>query len=203
MNRGNKELLRYPGTITLVALIIIATIAPSYSYPQQPFLQLSVDGPDLDNEYSIEESVRLGELDHLGTISPGGDLLAVQSRPLGSADFFSDDFKGVIYEFSPLTGGNNEFLHPNATLAVKIDSPANWQLSVSAYVEGDSTMGVDQLMIKEDNQKQYTPFTPSPQVISRGNQGTYYLFYDLALRIDRNDRPGKYLWRITYMIINY
>ena len=204
MNIAAKNRLRLPGAIGPLALvIIIVTIASLYSYPQQPFLRLSVDGPDMDNEYSIDESVRLGELDHLGTTRPGGDMLAVQSRPLGNADFFSDNFKGVVYEFSPLTGGNNEFLHPNASLAVKIESPANWQLSVSAYVEGDPTVGVDQLMIKEDNQKQYTPFTPSPQVISRGNPGTYHLFYDLALRVDRNDRPGNYLWRITYMIINY
>jgi hypothetical protein len=188
--------------ITLVAVIIIVMIS-FYSYPQQLFLHLSVDGPDMDNEYSIDESVRFGELDHLGTTRLGGDILAVQSRPLGSADFFSEDFKGVIYEFSPLTAGNNEFFHPNATLAVKINSPANWQLSISAYVEGDPTVGVDQLMIKEDNQKQYTPFTPSPQVISRGNPGTYHLFYDLALRIDRSDKPGKYIWRITYMLVNY
>jgi hypothetical protein len=186
-----------------VIIIIMIITGPFYSYTQQPFLQLSVDGPDMDNQYSLEESIHLGELDHLGNIRLEGDFLGVKSRPLGSADFSSDDFKGVIYEFSPLTGGNNEFSHPNASLAVKITGPANWQLSISAYVNGDPGVSVDQLMFKEDSQKEYTPFTPSPQIIYRGNPGTYHLFYDLALRIDRTDRPGKYLWQITYMLVTY
>ena len=189
--------------MTLVALGIIVMIVPFYAYPQKPSLHLSVDGPDMDNEYGIDESVQFGELDHLGISRLSGDIMAVQSRPLGNADFFKEDFKGVVYEFSPLTGGNNEFFHPNATLAVKINSPGNWQLSVSAYVEGDPSVGVDQLMIKEDNQKHYAPFTPSPQVISRGTPGTNHRFYDLALRIDRGDKPGEYIWRITYMLVNY
>ena len=203
MNVDNKNQLPFPGRIILVAIITMLLSLTCYTYPQELILQLAVDGPDMDNEYSLDESVQLGELDHLGTSQLGGDIQTVQSRPLGSPDFFSEDFKGVIYEFSPLTGGNNEFFHPNAALAVKISSPGPWQLTISAHVEGDPSVGVDQLMIKEDNQKQYTPFTPSPQVISRGTSGTYYLFYDLALRIDRDDRPGKYLWQITYMLINY
>lgn len=203
MKISSKNPLLFTGVIPLVLSVILLMVFSDLLLAREPFLHLSIDGPDPDNDYSLDELIRFGELDHLGTTRLRGDFLSIQSRPLGNADFFNVDFKGVIYEFSPLTGGNNEFFHPNAALAVKIKSPANWQLSIFAYVEGDPTVGVDQLMVKEDNQKQYSPFTPSPQVISRGNPGTYHLFYDLALRIDRNDRPGKYIWRITYMIINY
>jgi hypothetical protein len=170
---------------------------------QEPFLHISLDGPDIDLEYSLNEPIRLGEIDHLGSISLDSDFIGIQTRFPGSRDFYSKDYKGVLYEFSPHTGGNNEFSHPNASLAIKIKSPGNWQLSVSARVEGNPTVGVDQLLFKQDEQREYTPFTPSPQVIARGVPGIFHLFYDLALRIDRNDKPGLYVWHITYDIITY
>jgi len=170
---------------------------------QEPFLHLSLDGPDIDREYSLNEPIRLGEIDHLGSISLDSDFIGVRTRFPGSSDFYSKEYKGVIYEFSPLTGGNNEFSHPNASLAIKIKSPGNWQLSVSARVDGHPTVGVDQLLFKQDDQREYTPFTPSPQVIARGDPGNYHIFYDLALRIDRDDKPGQYVWQITYDIITY
>ena len=56
MNKDNKNQLRLPVAITLVALGIIVMSGPFYSYPQQPFLHLSVDGPDMDNEYGITDN---------------------------------------------------------------------------------------------------------------------------------------------------
>jgi len=166
-------------------------------------MQLSIDGPGMDSRYGFNKTIRLGTLSQLGFPGLAGDFPGKRSRPLGSDDISDDNFKGVFYEFSPLTGGNNEFSHPNSSLAVRVDSPANWQLSVSARVSGDPSVVVDQLLFKPDEQREYTPFTPAPQVIARGNPGTYHLFYDLALRLDLDDNPGVYLLQITYDLVAY
>ncbi len=190
----------YP-SILIVSVFML--LFPASFFPQEPALHLSLDGPDMDDEYSLHETLHLGQVNHLGTIGPESDSMNTRSHALGSADFFRDEFKGVLYEFSAPTGSNTEHFHPNALLTVKVKSPAPWQLSVSAFLNGDSTMEVDQLMFKKDEEREYTPFLPSPQVISRGNSGTYHLFYDLALRIDRDDRPGRYVWQITYVLVAY
>lgn len=187
-------------TLLLLILFIVFSL-PSNS--QTTSLNLTIDGPDQDNKYSLNEVIRFGNLDHLGFISFGGDFTGARSKYLGSIDFLDDDFKGVLYEFNPITGGNNEFSHPNATLAIKINSPTNWQLSVYAQVSGQPLVGVDQLLFKEDDQREYKPFTPSPQIVSRGNSGIHHKYYDLALRIDRNDNPGRYVWQITYVLVAY
>jgi len=173
-----------------------------FSYAQAPFMQLEVDGPDLDSHYGPNKTIRLGTLSHLGLPGLAGDFPGKQSRVLGG-DIDSDAFKAVLYELSPLTGGNNEFSHPNASLAVKVNSPVNWQLCVSARVNGDPSVVVDQLLFKSDEQREYTPFTPAPQVIARGSAGIYHLFYDLALRIDPEDKPGIYVVQITYDLVAY
>lgn len=173
------------------------------SYSQESYMQLSLDGPGMDSNYGLNKTIRLGTLSQLGFSALAGDFPAKRSRLLGSDDISDDDFKGVLYEFSPLTGGNNEFSHPNSSLAVKVNSPVNWQLTVSARVNGDPSVVVDQLLFKQDEQREYTPFTPAPQVIARGSQGTYLLFFDLALRIDLDDKPGIYVLQITYDLVAY
>lgn len=172
-------------------------------HPQKFVLQLSIDGPDLNNEYGTEELIRLGEFDHIGSLSYGGDIIGIRGKMLGNPEFFSKRFKGVLYELSPISGGNNEFIHPNAVLAIKVVSPHSWELIVSAMVRGDSSVTVDQLKFKQDDQSEYIPFTPSPHMVSRGGEGTYNLFYDLALMIERNDKPGTYVWQINYVLVTY
>ena len=185
--------------IRLVILFLVSAVGFSYG---QDFMQLSVDGPGLDSHYGLDKTIRLGTLSHLGLPGVGGDFPARQSRVLGG-DIDSDAFKAVLYEFSPLTGGNNEYSHPNTSLAVKVNSPVNWQLCVSARVIGDPSVTVDQLLFKPDEQREYTPFTPAPQVIARGSQGIYHLFYDLALRIDPEDKPGHYFVQINFDLVAF
>ena len=182
---------------------ILFMVFSVYSFSQTPFLNLTIDGSDQDNEYSSTEVVRFGDLDHLGFTGFGGDFPGSRAKYLGSTDFLEEGFKGVLYEFNPITGGNNEFSHPNSTLAIKINSPVNWQLSVYAQVSGHPSIGVDQLLFKEDDQREYIPLTPSPQIISRGSSGVFHKFFDLALRIDPKDKPGRYMWQITYVLVAY
>ncbi len=183
----------------LVILLLVSLAVLSYS--RDSYMQLSLDGPDMGSYYGLNKTIRLGTLSQLGFSTLTGDFPVKHSRPLGSDDISDGDFKGMLYEFSPLTGGNNEFSHPNSSLAVKVNSPVNWQLSVSARINGDPSVVVDQLLFKQDEQREYTPFTPAPQVIARGNPGTNQLFYDLALRIDLEDKPGAYLVQITYDLV--
>lgn len=190
-------------SLILLTLSCMFPVFPMFSYSQEPFMQLSVDGPGIDNEYNLNKTIRLGTLSQLGLPTMVGDFPGKRIRLLGSDEINGDDFKGVLYEFSPLTGGNNEFSHPNSSLAVKVQSPANWQLSMSARVTGDPSVVVDQLLFKQDEQLEYTPLTPAPQVIARGNPGIYYLFYDLALRVDLDDKPGVYSLQITYDLVAY
>jgi len=187
-------------SIRWIILFLVSLAGFSYA---QDFMQLSVDGPGLDSHYSSNKTIRLGTLSHLGLPGLAGDFPGKLSRVLGSNDITGDDFKVVLYEFSPLTGGNNEYSHPNTSLAVKVNSPVNWQLCVSARVNGDPSVVVDQLLFKPDEQRDYTPFTPAPQVIARGSPGIYHLFYDLALRIDPDDKPGVYVVQITYDLVAY
>lgn len=189
-------------TAFLVSLALLS-LSLSLSYAQETYMQLTLDGPGMDSNYGLQKTIRLGTLNRLGSSTLAGDFPAKRSRLLGSDDISDDEFKGVLYEFSPLTGGNNEFSHPNSSLAVKVNSPGNWQLIVSARVVGDPSVVVDQLLFKQDEQREYTPFTPAPQVIARGGKGTYLLFYDLALRIDLDDKPGVYVLQITYDLVAY
>jgi len=187
----------------LVIPFLVSLALLSLSYAQEPFMQLSLDGPGMDSQYGLNKTIRHGTFSQLGFSALAGDFPAKRSRLLGSDDISDDAFKGVLYEFSPLTGGNNEFSHPNSSLAVKVNSPVNWQLSVSARVGGDPSVVVDQLLFKQDEQREYTPFTPAPQVVARGSAGAYLLFYDLALRIDPDDKPGVYVLQINYDLVAY
>lgn len=186
--------------LPFIALLVSLAL---FSQGQEPVMQLSLDGPGMDGQYNLNQTIRLGTLSQLGLPTLAGDFPGKRIRPLGSDEINNDDFKGVLYEFSPLTGGNNEFSHPNSSLAIKVDSPTNWQLSVSARVTGDPSVVIDQLLFKQDEQRDYTPFTPAPRVIARGSQGTYHLFYDLALRIDLDDKPGAYAVQISYDLVAY
>lgn len=183
--------------LVIVFLLFLAGL----SYGQDQYMQLTLDGPDMDSGFGLQKTIRLGTLNRLGASTLAGDFPAKRSRLLGSDDIGDDNFRGVLYEFSPLTGGNNEFSHPNSSLAVKVNSPVNWQLIVSARVVGDPSVVVDQLLFKQDEQREYTPFTPAPQVVARGSKGTYLLFFDLALRIDLDDKPGVYVVQITYDLV--
>jgi hypothetical protein len=186
----------------IITIILLLTMGISL-FPQQEKkeLSLSIDGSDSDNEYSLSEVIQLGSLDHLG-MNFGGDFPYVKGRTLGGETIFDQSFKGVMYEFTPLTGGNNKFIHPNSALSIRVESPGNWQLSVSALVSGHPSVSVDQLLYKEDKQREYTPLTPSFQVTSRDIAGIHHLFYDLALRLDENDKPGEYNWQITFILVS-
>ncbi|MCX6579708.1 MAG: hypothetical protein NT166_05935 [Candidatus Aminicenantes bacterium] len=184
-------------------LLSLALLSLSYSQEPSSSMQLTLDGPDMDSGYGLQKTIRLGTLSQRGSSALAGDFPAKRSRLLGGDDISDDDFKGVLYEFSPLTGGNNEFTHPNSSLALKVNSPVNWQLIVSARVNGDPSVVVDQLLFKQDEQREYTPFTPAPQVIARGSAGAYLLFFDLALRIDSDDKPGVYVVQINYDLVAY
>ena len=167
---------------------------------EELFLQLLIDGPDPDNEFTIAEVIDFGKIDAWGSMSVGGNFTGLTGKPLGASYFDDINCKGAIYEFSPQTGGNTEFSHPNSTIAIKIQSPTRCQLSVSAQISGDPSIEVGQLCFKEDSQTEYIPFTNNPQVIANGGPGTYCLYYDLALKIEFNDKPGIYSWQITYTL---
>ncbi|MCU0285716.1 MAG: hypothetical protein MUF15_04885 [Acidobacteria bacterium] len=189
----------------LTAIAFFVSLA-LFSYSQEMFMQLTVDGPGLDSTFDSTTTIRLGSLgirDFGGYREIIGDFPGKRTRMLGSDEIASDNFKGLLYEFSPLSGGNNEFSHPNSSLAIKVNSPSNWQLVVSARVTGDPSVVIDQLLFKQDEQTEYIPFTPAPQVIARGNPGVYYLFYDIALRIDLEDKAGIYGLQITYDLVAY
>lgn len=170
---------------------------------QQHALTLSLDGPDPDHRFGPFELIRFGQMDHLGTTISGGDFPGARARRLGSMNIFDESFQGALYEFSPNTGGNNPLSHRNASMAVKVESPGSWQLSVSAQKHGDPSVRTEQLMFKEDRQREYTPFTEVSQTISRGGGGIHYLYYDFAFRVEPNDEPGNYGWQIIYVIIEY
>ena len=189
--------------LLLITFIVSLVVFSVFSYAQEPFMQLFVDGPGIESQYNLNKTIRLGTLNHLGLPALAGDFPGKRIRLLGGDHMSDDEFKGVLYEFSPLTGGNNEFSHPNSSLAVKVNSRVNWQLTVSARVTGDPSVVVDQLLFKQDEQREYTPFTPAPQVVARGNPGIYHLFYDLALRIDLEDKPGVYALEISYDLVAY
>ncbi len=147
--------------------------------------------------------IHFGKLSPIGYPIAGGDFSGRQARELSMYQADLQVNKSVTYEFTPASGGNSERSHPNATLAVRVVSPASWQLSVSAQVNGDPSVTVDQLSFKEDAQTAYIPFTLHPQPAGSGPAGTFLLFYDLALRVDSDDRPGSYSWSITYTLSAY
>ncbi len=185
------------------AVLVFFCLCSGSLFPQQFSLMLSLDGPDPDDTYGPLELIRFGQLDHLGSSISGGDFSGVRARRLGSQHLFDEKFEGVLYEFTPNTGGNNPLNHKNATIALKIESPGSWQLSVSAQAHGDPSMRVDQLLYKEDRQREYTPFTAVSQTITQGGSGIHHLFYDFALKVEPDDLPGNYSWQIIYVIIEY
>lgn len=189
--------------LLLITIIVSLALFSVFSYAQEPFMQLFVDGPGMESQYNLNKTIRLGTLNHLGLPALAGDFPGKRIRLLGGDHISDDEFRGVLYEFTPLTGGNNEFSHPNSSLAIKVNSPTNWQLTISARVTGDPSVVVDQLLFKQDEQREYSPFTPAPQVIARGNPGVYLLFYDLALRIDLEDKPGVYSLQISCDLVAY
>jgi hypothetical protein len=170
---------------------------------QQYTLTLSLDGPDPDDRYGPFELIRFGQMDHLGTTIYGSDFAGAQGRRLGSMNIFDDSYQGALYEFSPNTGGNNPLTHRNASLAIKVESPGSWQLAVSVQKHGDPSVRTDQLLFKEDRQREYTPFSQASRTIARGGGGIHHLYYDLALRVEPDDEPGNYGWQIIYVIIEY
>lgn len=184
-------------------LIFVFIFFSSFSNPQdskETGIQLLIDGPDPDNEYTITEAINFGKIDPWGSMSIGGNFSGIMGKPLGSNDFDDINCKGAIYEFSPQTGGNTEFYHPNSTIAIKIQSPSRWQLSVSAQIIGDPSIEIGQLCFKEDSETEYIPFTENPQIIASGQPGTFYLYYDLALKIEFDDKPGNYSWQIIFIL---
>ena len=186
--------------LRIFIFIIILTFLTNSIDSQETGFLLLVDGPDPDNEYTIAEAINFGKIDPFGSMSIGGNFSGILGKPLGANDFDDMNCKGAIYEFSPQTGGNTEFYHPNSTLAIKIQSPSRWQLSVSAKISGNPSIEIGQLCFKEDSETEYIPFTDNPQVIASGQPGTFYLYYDLALKIEFDDKPGNYAWQITFIL---
>jgi|Deesub1362A_J573_1020465.scaffolds.fasta_scaffold00058_16 hypothetical protein len=184
--------------LIIVFIFFNTTLNPQNS--RETGFQLLIDGPDPDNEYTITEAINFGKIDPWGSMSIGGNFSGLMGRPLGASSFDDVNCKGAIYEFSPQTGGNSEFYHPNSTIAIKIHSSTRWQLSVSAQIIGDPSIEVGQLWFKEDSETEYTPFTNNPQIIANGQPGTFYLYYDLALMIEFDDKPGNYSWQITFLL---
>ncbi len=187
----------------IILPLVFFLLCGSGLFSQQFTLTLSLDGPDPDDRFGPFELIRFGQMDHLGTTSYGGDFAGARARKLGSLQLFDEKFQGVLYEFSPNTGGNNPLSHRNASIALKVESPGSWQLSVSVQRHGDPSLRVDQLLFKEDRQREYVPFTPAPQTIAQGGRGIHHLYYDFALRIEPDDMPGNYGWQIIYVIIEY
>ncbi len=189
--------------LNIFSLIIIFIFFSITVDSEETGFQLLIDGPDPDSEYTIAEAINFGKIDPWGSMSIGGNFSGLMGKPLGAPDFDDVNCKGAIYEFSPETGGNIEFDHPNSTLAIKIVSPTKWQLSVSAQVNGHPSISVDQLCFKEDSEIEYIPFTTTPQVIASGQPGIFYLYYDLALKLEFKDKPGNYSWQITYILSSF
>jgi hypothetical protein len=187
-----------------LSLLVLIFLLGASIHPQEPSLTLLIDGPDQDNDYTSMETIHLGEVDCWGSPSVGGDLVGISGKPVGASSIYDMACRGVLYEFFSATGGNNEFSHPTSILAVEVVSSLKFELSVMAQVNGDASLGVDQLFYKEDSQTEYIPFTNNPQIlISNGLPGASYFFYDFGLQVDFEDKPGHYSWYLTYTLTSY